>query len=215
MLIAFDFDGVIVDSLEFNMNAVNKAGSFFSATRKTVAQDVHHTEDMSFVGAAKSVGIAEAEITAFVKKVFEVLISEPDDTKIFEKIPDVIQTLAQNHQIAIITSNVKTKVEQILDKHNLRSNILEIVDGSNHSPKSEKIRQIAAKFQVDTNETIMIGDSLTDIREGKLAGAKTIAVAWGFQPLSVLSRANPDYIANIPEDILSHVKHLQTTSITS
>ena len=111
----------------------------------------------------------------------------------------MIQTLAQDHHVAIVTANTRSKVDQVLDKHNLKSSVFEIVDGTHHAPKSEKILQTAAKVQVKPGQLVMIGDSLTDIREGKLAGAKTIAVTWGFQPLSVLNRANPDYIANFPQ----------------
>ena len=47
-----------------------------------------------------------------------------------------------------------------------------------------------------------------DIRQGKLAGAKTIAVTWGFQSAAILRIENPDYMANSPNDILDIIKCL-------
>jgi len=41
---------------------------------------------------------------------------------------------------------------------------------------------------------IIVGDSEDDIITGKSAGAKTIAVLWGYRNKEELENANPDYV---------------------
>ena len=47
-----------------------------------------------------------------------------------------------------------------------------------------------------------------DIRQGKAAGVKTIAVAWGYQPVEALLREQPDAVAQSPTEIVSLLPRL-------
>jgi phosphoglycolate phosphatase len=48
----------------------------------------------------------------------------------------------------------------------------------------------------------MIGDAVSDIREGKRAGVRTAAVTWGYQAEAVLAAERPDRIVH-------RIAHLQ------
>jgi phosphoglycolate phosphatase len=56
-------------------------------------------------------------------------------------------------------------------------------------------------FQVDRKEAYMVGDARSDIREGRAAGVRTVAVAWGYQPRESLVAEEPDFVADRPEDL--------------
>lgn len=47
----------------------------------------------------------------------------------------------------------------------------------------------------------MIGDTVSDIRNGHLAGVRTIAVGWGYQSLEFMRRASPHFEATNATDI--------------
>ena len=60
-------------------------------------------------------------------------------------------------------------------------------------------RFAAAVFELQSlgharDGTWMIGDAISDIREGKRAGVRTAAVTWGYQPESVLAAEQPERI---------------------
>jgi phosphoglycolate phosphatase-like HAD superfamily hydrolase len=57
-------------------------------------------------------------------------------------------------------------------------------------------------FDVPPEETFMIGDAISDIRQGKRAGVRTIAAAWGFQRRDFLLAEAPDFMADEPADLL-------------
>ncbi len=44
----------------------------------------------------------------------------------------------------------------------------------------------------------MVGDAISDIRLGKLAGVRTAAVAWGYQSREALVAEAPDLVIDAP-----------------
>ncbi len=68
--------------------------------------------------------------------------------------------------------------------------------------KHEKIIQAAKQFNFEKNLAYLVGDTISDIREARLAGIKSIAVTWGYQSRNKLLEESPDFIAETPQDIL-------------
>lgn len=64
---------------------------------------------------------------------------------------------------------------------------------------------IASHFQVPPQALYFVGDSPIDIRTGKAAAMKTVAVTWGFRPSSELEREHPDLLINHPCQLEQHV----------
>jgi phosphoglycolate phosphatase len=64
---------------------------------------------------------------------------------------------------------------------------------------------IASHFQVPPQALYFVGDTPIDIRTGKAAAMKTVAVTWGFRPSSELEREHPDLLINHPCQLEQHV----------
>jgi len=43
------------------------------------------------------------------------------------------------------------------------------------------------------------------VRQGRLAGVRTVAVTWGFQERELLEQEAPDFVINNPKDLLKIV----------
>jgi phosphoglycolate phosphatase len=52
--------------------------------------------------------------------------------------------------------------------------------------------------------TLMVGDSGNDILAGRNAGCRTAAVAFGFNPVALLRKYEPDWVLEDCRDLLSH-----------
>ena len=50
-------------------------------------------------------------------------------------------------------------------------------------------------------ETVYFGDMVLDIKAGKKAGVKTVAVSWGYQPREKLKKVDPDFLIDDPLEI--------------
>jgi len=55
----------------------------------------------------------------------------------------------------------------------------------------------------------MVGDTRIDIREGRQAGAQTVAVGWGYQSEETLRKEQPDYFVRQPGDLPRTVELLE------
>jgi phosphoglycolate phosphatase len=61
-------------------------------------------------------------------------------------------------------------------------------------PSPQAFIQCAEKLNVETGECLVVGDSVADVRAGKNAGAKTVAVLSGIFSRAELEEEKPDLI---------------------
>ena len=78
---------------------------------------------------------------------------------------------------------------------------------SGHGPKpgSGMVEAFMKQFSLSPHETVMIGDSLHDIRSGRAAGARTIGVAtgpWGGHKLEMEADAVIGSLAELPDALI-------------
>jgi len=60
--------------------------------------------------------------------------------------------------------------------------------------KDKVVKQLIKNYKLNPPTTFYAGDTLGDIEAGKSAGAKTVAVSWGYQPAYILRQTQPDYL---------------------
>ncbi|HAF17094.1 MAG TPA: haloacid dehalogenase, partial [Peptococcaceae bacterium] len=75
----------------------------------------------------------------------------------------------------------------------------DIVGAEKEKSKVKKIRRAMKSYPSDIS--YYIGDTAGDMIEAREAGAKTIAVSWGYQSAERLKKADPDYLVNSPEEL--------------
>jgi phosphoglycolate phosphatase len=72
--------------------------------------------------------------------------------------------------------------------------------------KVEKILMAKSQFAAGGEAVFMVGDSVSDIREAREAGVKSIAVSWGHQSMGRLVKAVPDHVVRLPEELIEITK---------
>jgi phosphoglycolate phosphatase len=70
---------------------------------------------------------------------------------------------------------------------------------SEKKPSAIPILHVIEKFEVGSQESIIVGDSNYDIEAGRKAGIKTIAVTYGYREKEYLM--NADYIIDRFKDL--------------
>jgi phosphoglycolate phosphatase len=115
--------------------------------------------------------------------------------------PEVLRQIAKESIVVVNTFNLQEEVLEVLSAHGVEDCVSLIFDGADPRPKSERIRWALEHFQVDRKEAYMVGDARSDIREGRAAGVRTVAVTWGYQPREALVAEEPDFVADRPEDL--------------
>ena len=81
-------------------------------------------------------------------------------------------------------------------------------DVSQLKPHPEHILRVCTKLDVEPKNTVVIGDTVMDIKAGKSANCRTIGVLWGAMSMDDLSDAGADYLARNPEVLVELFKRI-------
>lgn len=208
MLLNFDFDGVFVDSFGQILGAAASAQAALGLGRSPKAADLRQIANLTFEDLGRALDVPSSALPAFTRDVFEHLQDDPVLPPLVPGMAEVAIQLARSHTLAVITSTATRVVEQVLEEHGLRNCVAGILDGQAPGAKSEKIAGNLARFKSGPAASLMIGDTLGDVTEGRRAGVRTIAVTWGFQTERFLSQGRPDFVARRPSDLVAIVESI-------
>jgi len=200
-LIAFDYDGVLVDSSEINLIAWNHTFQEFGLDMQITQEHLKHAENMTFQTLCSMAGIPQEKIERFRHKVVEYLIANELEPPFFSKIVDLIPKLFNDYQLAIVTGNNNENVKRVLKNAGIEKYFSYFLGGESET-KAQKLNSLAEQQKLEKSSIYMIGDAISDIRQAKIAGVHAIAVSWGYQSPEKLNREQPDQLAKTPDDFL-------------
>lgn len=199
-LFLFDFDGVIVDSLEVYERRVKLC---LEKIGKPVVQnraDFLALFEDNFYEAIVKKGI---DVQEFMKASKALPIQDDYEQMLpFAPMLPVLEELKKNNILVIISSNVSRVIHAVLSQHNFNGCFREVLGADAGFSKQEKIRHAMNVFQIDKDRTYYIGDTAGDIREARLAGVRTVAVTWGWHAREMFEKVKPDYLIETPDDLL-------------
>lgn len=155
--------------------------------------------DGNFFESAAKVGIPPEKMPEIVKELEPQLQSLQSGLKIFDGMRETLAELSQKCKIFVVTSNLSSVVEAYFQPRGI-TGFEEIVGAEKETSKVKKIENIKAKYP--DREVFYVGDTKGDMIEGRQAGAKTIAVAWGWHDVDRLKEGKPDYVVNKPSELL-------------
>ena len=197
-LLLFDFDGVVVDSLEFYEASVNLCLEKIGEPRLESRSDFLELFDDNFYAGIMRRGIDQKAFTEATVQVAPYL--NFGSISLYGEVVQVIEALKKDHNLSLISSNSAHAIRHIFEKVDF---YFEHVLGFEFMfSKIEKIRHETKRTGISAESTYYIGDTLGDILEAKAAGVKTVAVTWGWHPKERLVTGNPDYVVDSPREIL-------------
>ena len=211
-VIIFDLDGTLVDSSIDICHAINYALEGLNVPPITV------TATISLIGEG---------ITRLFEKIIEIhhiqsdkgpLIENfldyysahiVDNTTVYPGVMDTLESL--NGCTKVVISNKREDLsERVLELLGMRK-YFDLVVGSDTTPEKKPspvpIRYVLSKLGIKPEEAVIIGDSTFDIEAGKAAGIRTIAVTYGYRPISMLKGA--DFVVDSMPEIISIVRELR------
>lgn len=126
---------------------------------------------------------------------------------------DVLHTLKSDEKhLAVITSSIRTVVEPLLEKFNMRDlfeTIVCIEDTANRKPHAEPLELALSRMGGDKFSAVMIGDTEKDICAANNANIDSILFYppehKDFYSLENLCEHNPTYVINDFKDVLKIV----------
>ncbi len=202
-VLIFDYDGVLIDSLDIFMKHFLDSCKKFNITQIKDKEDFLNIFNGNMYENMYKLGISKEEILKVVLNVKKELIKDQDKIKLFEGIKDVLEELSNDNILVVVTSNDTEVVSRYFKSKNI--NVFdEIVGSDKESSKIKKIEYVKSKYSGDSY--YYFGDTKGDIIEGERAGVKTVAVTWGWHSKIDLKQEKPDYILEKTGDIKKIIK---------
>lgn len=185
-LIIFDLDGTLIDSIPDLTDAVNHMRSTFSLSRLSQA------EVTSLVGEGAMRLVEEAlpgfnradlqkGLECFLDYNFRHII---DKTGFYPDVTETLDILKDKGYVLAVASNKSEphckEILRLLEADHYFSAILGAESAAERKPSPAPIFHLMQQFGVSHSETVMVGDSINDIKAGKSAGVLTIGCTFGY-----------------------------------
>ena len=201
MILNFDFDGVIVDSLDHLTMLAVQAWKQVGSGRMPTTDDFRNSDNLTLRNIGRAIGLTDNQAMQFVQRVYG-LQNNARHLTVFSGVKSVLQKLSEHHTLTIISSNRTKSVVESVHACGLATFISIILGGDMGLTKAERIKQVLDQTRQTPDEAFMIGDAVSDLHQGRQAGVRTIAVTWGFQSRERLELEKPDFVVDRPEQLL-------------
>jgi HAD superfamily hydrolase (TIGR01549 family) len=196
--IFLDLDGTIVDSTGAYLEAARIA---FRAVGKQMPENQVLLEIPRRIEQRLTIDdLTYGDTKEFMQVYLEAYYSVTEvKTKLMPNISDALKALSANAKLALITmrhcpSQVIQKELDCFDIAKYFTHFVTAMDTSKPKPSPEALIRCVEALDLEMCDCIIAGDSVNDVRAGKAAGAKTVAVLSGLFQREELARECPDLI---------------------
>lgn len=181
--IIFDFDGVIADSLSiaFEVNKLSKPTLTLERYQAAFNENINEVRYEDKV-------VREIDFFKEYGERFSTLGIDPEKKKI-------IQKLAQEFQLYIISSTTGDIIRAYLDRHQIFDCFVDILGNEIHTSKVKKFGLLFDRYHIHPKDVIFITDSSGDMKEAREVGVHSIiGILGGYQNEENLKKGEPTSI---------------------
>ena len=189
-LFIFDLDGTLVDtapdfknSINYMLNELNESEVSLKEIRNWVGYGARELIRRTVVD--KNIPHDEQKIEEMLK-IFLLHYTHniDDDSVLFNNVRNVLEFLKDNGiKLAVCTNKMERLSNILLEKLNVLHMFDCLVGGDSlnkSKPDPYPLLNICEKLNTEISDSIMIGDSVTDLNAGKGAGMPVVLVSYGY-----------------------------------
>ena len=189
-LFIFDLDGTLVDTAPDFKNSLN----YMLTEMGEETVELNDIRNWVGYGARELIRrtVEAKKIKHNDKKINEMLRifllhythNIDDDSVLYHNVEDFLKLLKQNNiKTSVCTNKMESLSVMLLEKLGVLNLFDYLVGGDTfkkNKPDPFPLLQICKKLEIDTNNSIMIGDSITDLRAGHAANMPVVLVDYGY-----------------------------------
>jgi pyrophosphatase PpaX len=201
--VLFDLDGTLLDTVELILS------SFRHATAAVLGRQLPDEVLVKNVGVPLAVQMREIDEARAedLLAAYRIHNGEHHDRVVtaFPGVARVLDELAlRGLPMGVVTSKSRSVAERGLTITGIRDRFAIVVaceDTERHKPDPDPLAFAADALGVDLRYCVYVGDSPHDVRAGRAAGARAVAVTWGVASAEDLLAEGPDAIIDDLSDL--------------
>jgi phosphoglycolate phosphatase len=202
-LIVFDWDGTLIDSARTIVECIQSAALGMGLE----VPDRERASHVIGLGLQDSLrhavpGLAPERYLEFADHYRRHFLARQESMSLFPGIRDLLASLSRRHALAIATGKSRKGLDRSLDAEDLRGyfSASRCADETNPKPHPAMLLEIMQELGIETQRTLMIGDTSHDLNMAKAAGVEALAVTYGAHPEQGLRACGPrDCVASVAE----------------
>lgn len=193
--VLFDLDGTLRDTKEIVYSALEKTIEEHTSNMPSRADIKHHVHHHSAVHAALSPQINYDDWLQTYRKY---LGADWMEAPFFEHAEQVLQELRMaGYRLAVVTSAEYDRTIEYLSYRNIDQYFEVVVamrEGFRPKPEPDMMLDAMRQLGCTPQETITIGDMITDVQAAHAAGIQIVGITHGFASRRELEDAGADYL---------------------
>jgi phosphoglycolate phosphatase len=207
--VIFDLDGTLLNTLDDLRDSLNDLlvrrgyeARTLEDVRRFVGNGVRNLVRLSVPGHC-----SDEEVTQILEE-FKVHYKQnmQNKTRPYNGIMELLLDLNRfNYKIAIVSNKYDAAVKSLSKTY--FGNLIPVAIGETteikRKPAPDSIFTAIKELGSDLSQTVLVGDSETDVQTAKNAGIPCIGVTWGFRCREVLRSEGADYLIDTPKELLT------------
>jgi 3-amino-5-hydroxybenzoic acid synthesis related protein len=198
--VLFDLDGTLADSEAVAAAAFRAAYAecLGAAADRAPAGQFLAMAGLPFERIVEELSLPAAMVESFRRH----SIDRVHEVRLFPGVLDILALLRRSSVgMGIITGKDRPRAEQVIELIGLSAYCTELVTPSDPpapKPAPDGVHWLLDRLSASTRHSVLVGDSVNDIRAGRAAGVFTVACGWGSAEAAVLAEAGPDALVMDP-----------------
>ncbi|MBD8675536.1 HAD hydrolase-like protein [Massilia sp. CFBP 13721] len=199
-LAIFDFDGTLADSFPFLLSVFNRIADEHGFRRLDLSQ-VERLRHYDTRAMMRHVGMPAWKLPLAAASFKSLMRENAGQVRLFPQVDTVLRELALcDIKLTIVSSNAEDNVRRVLGPE-LAPLISQYECGMSIFGKTARIRKVVKRAAVAPAAALYIGDQATDAEAARKAGVAFAAVHWGFAPIEVLRKVDPEHEFDLPASL--------------
>ncbi len=202
--ILFDFDGTIADSEQAALGIINQIADRHGY-RHLRMDEVESLRRMPIRDRFRILGLPMRKLPGWAKEYNDLFSHAVGEVNPIAGMPELIEDLhRKGYVISILSSNAEDNIRYFLERHAIHQ-VREVLCSHRIFSKARMIRRHMRRNRLSADDLYYVGDEHRDVVACKKAGVPVIWVRWGFDGFEAVASAQPEFVAEKPEDILGIV----------
>ncbi|ATW27343.1 HAD-IA family hydrolase [Candidatus Formimonas warabiya] len=203
--IIFDFDGTLVDSKDVFVSVYNRIAEKYRY-KKLEQKDIEALRRLSIKERCRFLHFPMYKFPFLAMEAYHLYKESLANVVLVAGMKELLEELHhQGYLLAIISSNSEHNIREFLEKHRV-DHIEQIICTPSIFGKDTAIKKFLTKNDLKNSQVIYVGDEHRDIVACKKNGVRVIWVAWGYDAIDMVKEEGPDYLVQMPDEVLGILK---------